>query len=257
LKSQKQTWNELATVFGSCASTHPDEDLAELELNFILEHVHGRTLNVGCGNGFETWACQQKTGCAEGLDFSEEMVKVARTRFPSCKFTLGNVLNLPFPDDSFDTVTTRRTLINLLKRTEQARAIREIKRVVKNGGTVVLVEATEQGYILLNDYRRQFGLAPIAVKEFNLSMDENVLKHEFPDAYFSTLDTYYFLTRIYYPLVSEKVEYGTAFQKVAKEMQRKLNLPLRCSPHVLVSAQIIKSNRTVISHERVDRKEEK
>jgi ubiquinone/menaquinone biosynthesis C-methylase UbiE len=243
VKSQKQTWNELAKVYSGCDSTHPDQDLAELELDFILDHVQGKTLNVGCGNGYETWACQQKTGDAEGLDFSEEMIKIARNRFPDCKFTVGNVLKLPYPDNTFDSVTTRRTLINLLKKAEQEKAASEIKRVTKNGGTVVLVEATEQGYLLLNDYRRMFGLQPIKVKDFNRSMDEAMMKHEFPDACFCALDTYYFLTRIYYPLVSEKVEYGTVFQKVAKEMQRKLNLPFRCSPHVLLSANIVKSNQ--------------
>jgi ubiquinone/menaquinone biosynthesis C-methylase UbiE len=224
-------------------STHPDQDLADLELDYIMEHVQGKTLNVGCGIGHETWACKQKTGDAEGLDFSEEMIKVARRRFPDCKFTVGNVLKLPYPDNSFDTVTTRRTLINLLKKKHQERAVREIKRITKNGGTIVLVEAIQKGYSMLNDYRKMFGLDEVKVREYNLSMDENMLKHEFPDAEFCTLDMYYFLTRIYYPLVSEKVEYETVFQKAAKEMQQKMNLPFRCSPHVLITAHIIKSNQ--------------
>jgi ubiquinone/menaquinone biosynthesis C-methylase UbiE len=240
VEKQKKTWNELAKVFSECKSTHPDQDLADLELDYILLHVNGKTLNVGCGIGYETLACREITGDAEGLDFSEEMVRISRERFPSCKFIVGDVLKLPYPDSHFDTVTTRRTLINLLKREEQKQAINEIKRVTKNRGRVILVEATEKGYAILNNYRRLFGLDEIKVVEFNLPLDESMLLQEFPNSEISTLDTYYFLTRIYYPLVSEKVEYGTAFQKFAKELQRKINISIRCSPHVLLTVAIRK-----------------
>jgi ubiquinone/menaquinone biosynthesis C-methylase UbiE len=238
--TQREIWDEFSSVYSDCLSTHPDQDLADLELDYILDRVQGKTLNVGCGIGHETWTCQLKTGEAEGLDFSEKMVKVAKRRFPDCTFTLGDVLDLPYPDNSFDTVTTRRTLINLLKAEEQKRAIDEIKRVTKNGGRVILVEATEQGYSMLNGYRKMFGLGEIRVVEFNLPMDEDMLLHEFPGAEVCTLDTYYLLTRLYYPLVSEKVENGTVFQKRAKEMQKQKNIPLRCSPHVLLTATIKK-----------------
>ena len=96
----------MALEVGNCDSTHPDKYLAQLELDYMLEHVTGKTLNVGCGSGHETMECKKKTGDATGLDFSPEMIRAAKQKFQDITFLEGSVLKLPFPDHIFDSVTT-------------------------------------------------------------------------------------------------------------------------------------------------------
>jgi demethylmenaquinone methyltransferase/2-methoxy-6-polyprenyl-1,4-benzoquinol methylase len=61
------------------------------------------TLDVACGTGYATrWL----PGRITGLDQSERMLEIARRRVPRATFVRGEALALPFPDDSFERVTT-------------------------------------------------------------------------------------------------------------------------------------------------------
>jgi len=58
---------------------------------------------VACGTGFLT---RHLRGDVVGLDQSERMVEIARSRVPRAEFVLGDALRLPFEDGSFDRVFT-------------------------------------------------------------------------------------------------------------------------------------------------------
>jgi ubiquinone/menaquinone biosynthesis C-methylase UbiE len=62
-----------------------------------------RTLDVACGTGFLT---RHLRGEVVGLDQSETMIEVAREQVPNAEFVVGDALNLPFKDASFDRVFT-------------------------------------------------------------------------------------------------------------------------------------------------------
>jgi SAM-dependent methyltransferase len=62
-----------------------------------LRSPPARMLDVGCGTGFLT--CHLK-GEVVGLDQSEAILKIARGRVPRGVFVRGDVLDLPFPDES-------------------------------------------------------------------------------------------------------------------------------------------------------------
>ena len=54
-----------------------------------------RTLDVACGTGFLT---RYLRGEVTGLDASESMVSIARSRMPEARFVVGDALALPFAD---------------------------------------------------------------------------------------------------------------------------------------------------------------
>ena len=58
-----------------------------------------RTLDVACGTGFLT---QHLPGEVVGLDQSESMLEIARTRVPAAGFVRGDGIELPFSDDAFE-----------------------------------------------------------------------------------------------------------------------------------------------------------
>ena len=88
-------------------------------------------LDVACGPGYVSAAAKQLGAVPTGIDFSEQMVAIAKRMFPKVRFTQGNAHDLPFEDDSFD-----RVLMNfgLLHVSHPEKACAEACRVLKRGG---------------------------------------------------------------------------------------------------------------------------
>ena len=109
----------------------------------LKEGGHG--LDVCCGTGelaFKMAKLVGKTGNISGLDFSENMLAVAKEKLTvsdakNINFVQGDALELPFEDNSFDAATNGFALRNV---TDIPKAIKEMARVVKPGGKVVCLE---------------------------------------------------------------------------------------------------------------------
>jgi len=100
----------------------------------------GSALDVACGSGKLTARLAMLAGPdgrVVGLDFSAQMLEVARRDHPRIEFLEGDALNLPFEDTSFDAVTIAFGLRNLA---DPVRGLREMLRVVKQSGRVVVLE---------------------------------------------------------------------------------------------------------------------
>ena len=74
-----------------------------------------------------------------GLDFSERMLELARAKAPGIEFVQGNALDLAYPDASFDAVTVGFGARNFA---DLDRGLRELARVTRPGGRVVILEIT-------------------------------------------------------------------------------------------------------------------
>ena len=73
------------------------------------------------------------------MDFSEEMLAIARRKAPAITFEAGNALELAYPDDSFDAATVGFGARNF---SDLPRGLAEMARVVRPGGRVVVLEIT-------------------------------------------------------------------------------------------------------------------
>jgi demethylmenaquinone methyltransferase/2-methoxy-6-polyprenyl-1,4-benzoquinol methylase len=74
-----------------------------------------------------------------GSDFSEGMLELARAKAPGITFEHGNALALPYDDDEFDAATVGFGARNF---SDLPQGLREMTRVVKPGGRVVILEIT-------------------------------------------------------------------------------------------------------------------
>jgi demethylmenaquinone methyltransferase/2-methoxy-6-polyprenyl-1,4-benzoquinol methylase len=74
-----------------------------------------------------------------GSDFSEGMLDLARRKAPELRFEHGNALALPYDDDSFDAATVGFGARNF---SDLPQGLREMARVVRTGGRVVILEIT-------------------------------------------------------------------------------------------------------------------
>ena len=99
-----------------------------------------RALDVATGTGDLAVALREAGAEVVGCDFSEEMLERARRKEPSVPFEWADALDLPYEDDSFDAATVGFGARNF---SDLSRGLREMARVVRPGGRVVVLEITE------------------------------------------------------------------------------------------------------------------
>jgi SAM-dependent methyltransferase len=113
--------------------------------------AHERLLDVGCGTGNLTRALGAAQAVVTGIDASAPYIAYARqhTQDPGVTFEVGDARSLPYPDGTFDRTLSMLALDVI---PEAARALAEMRRVTRPGGTVA---------VLVNDFR--CGWAPFSM----------------------------------------------------------------------------------------------
>ncbi len=97
-------------------------------------------LDACCGTGdLALAALRRGAGRVVGLDFSEPMLERARRKSGAVQWVRGDVLALPFADTSFDAATVGFGVRNV---TDLERALRELRRVLRPGGRLGILEIT-------------------------------------------------------------------------------------------------------------------
>ena len=125
--------------------------VAEAGRNLTVEHINqfqGRILEVGVGTGM---SLPHYSGHLKitGIDLSPEMLKKARRRV--ARDRLGHVeailemdaCDMSFPDDSFDVVVAMYVMTVV---PDPARVMRELERVCRPGGQVLVVNHFSQDH---------------------------------------------------------------------------------------------------------------
>src|SRR5258707_7513406 len=162
LEQIRTFWTEQARAHGqAAAASWSDFRVMDMEVREIVKRLSDgdRVLDIGCANGFSTlqFASQRHIN-VRGLDYIPEMIEQARLRLRGVgdglrgrvEYAQGDITALREPSTTYDKVITIRVLINLRSWDRQLLALRECARVLKNGGTLLVSEATVQGWKRLN-----------------------------------------------------------------------------------------------------------
>jgi ubiquinone/menaquinone biosynthesis C-methylase UbiE len=234
-------WTEQAVEHGvEAAASWTDIRVMELELRTILGYLQDgqSVLDVGCANGFSTLQfARQKRVAITGVDYIPEMISHANVALKSqadhlagtVSFDVGDATSLKFADNQFDTLVVIRVIINLGEWERQLVGLRECVRVLKPGGTLLLSEATVQGWARLNDLRGEWGMSPIKMPEFNNYLDQDRVA----DALRPTCDlveinnfasSYYVGTRVLKPLIGKVAGCEAEVANPLSELNRWLSL---------------------------------
>jgi ubiquinone/menaquinone biosynthesis C-methylase UbiE len=141
----KRSFGERASEWAT-AYSNPDPLSLNLKnlltrQRFVLQMVEAglprgsRILDVGCGPGEMAAKLQEHGYDVWGVDIAEPMVRYARERCGGDRFRVGDIEQIPFEDGAFDGVVC----VGVLEYLEaDTKALREIGRVLKPGGTAVL-----------------------------------------------------------------------------------------------------------------------
>jgi ubiquinone/menaquinone biosynthesis C-methylase UbiE len=136
-----QYWNDLYRDVDNCRDFHFVQRL-EIASKLITERFprEARVLDLGCGAGVLTERLVAEGHNVDAVDMSPDMVEFSKKRlakYDSSKYRLARAecQSLPFADATFDVVAC----IGVFGYMDDVdAAIREIKRVLRPGGTLIL-----------------------------------------------------------------------------------------------------------------------
>jgi len=113
-------------------------NFAQIKDDYVL-------LDIGCNEGhlFKIIRKSNKACTCYGIDIEPNVVNL---NIENCKFQVANVLELPFEENYFDIVFALSTLEHI---EDLNLAIKEIKRVLKPKGSIIMSSPTESWFYRL------------------------------------------------------------------------------------------------------------
>jgi ubiquinone/menaquinone biosynthesis C-methylase UbiE len=128
----EDTYNKIATEY---TNRYGDSPLFMRCVNRFskLMPIKGKLLDLGCGSGRAAKHFIKKGFTVVGIDFSEEMLKIAREKVPHADFQKMDMRKLKFPSQSFDGIWSNFSLLHIPKR-EIKIVLDECFRVLKPNG---------------------------------------------------------------------------------------------------------------------------
>lgn len=146
---------------------HKPFDRSLLDRFAALVGAGASVLDAGCGPGHIGRYLADRGLVASGLDLSPAMVACAQRLNPGMAVAQGNMLALPFADESFAAIVAFYSIIHL-SRADVPLALAEFLRALRPGGHLLLAFHGGQGEVHRDEW---FG-APVAVHATFFEADE-------------------------------------------------------------------------------------
>lgn len=104
-------------------------------------------LDIGCGTGklLSAVAGRWPDAALHGVDPAEAMLAIAADRLPTARLGVGRAEQLPLPDASVDLVLSTTSFGHW---TDAEAGLREVRRVLRPGGSVLIAEHAPPGPLL-------------------------------------------------------------------------------------------------------------
>lgn len=106
-------------------------------LNLVDGFGRGKTIDVGCGDGYITSQISKKFKEVVGVDISKEAIKIAKKKNLKISFVVATCVNLPFSDNLFDTVIASE-IIEHVNYNDGKMFLKETKRILKSQGKLII-----------------------------------------------------------------------------------------------------------------------
>lgn len=114
-----------------------------------------KILDLGCGIGYYTREIIKKGSKVTSVEYSEQYLKQAKNlnKKNNSLFIVASATNLPFKSDSFDKVLFTEVIEHI---PEYEKAIKEVRRVLKNEGVAVVTTPFKYSPMNIGYYLKRF-----------------------------------------------------------------------------------------------------
>lgn len=162
---------------------------ADGEVKEIVERIKPKSkiLDLGCGNGKNSFYLEKKGFQVYGIDLSETAIKEAKDKTKNKKnFIVGNALKLPYKDDFFDAILDIGCY-HSIKYKDREKYLSEVDRVLKKDGKLFLRCFSDKNSEYVGVYSSsKYELNDLFSKKFDfLSLKD--IKFEDKNGFFSEL----------------------------------------------------------------------
>jgi ubiquinone/menaquinone biosynthesis C-methylase UbiE len=131
-------WAKYFAFYDTLNASIPYQRMLERAVDLLALSPGERVLDAGTGTGNVAALLDARGANVVGIDFCEPGLAACRAKVPRADFRFGDLTQpLAFETASFDKVVCC-CVLHLLPREAQALAVREMARVVRPGGRVVL-----------------------------------------------------------------------------------------------------------------------
>ncbi len=141
-----------------------------------LKNLTGKVLEIGIGTGKNIPYYNYEKTDLIGIDLSPGMLKKAKEKAKKYNYQvtlkLGNMENLPFKSNSFDYVVCTFVLCSV---PNPEKAIKEMKRVIKKQGKIILLEHVISQNKLIKLWQRIHN--PLTTFLFGFNIDRDTLSN--------------------------------------------------------------------------------
>jgi len=129
---------EMIWGWGTPAGLSRAERRADYLISMATVKPGKKILEVGCGTGIYTEKLAKTDADIIAIDISPDLLAQARDKIksPKVSFLESDLENLPFSDENFDAVVG----VSILHHVNVIMALKEIRRVLKPGGSIVFSE---------------------------------------------------------------------------------------------------------------------
>lgn len=173
-------WPHLLNFHGLSILYKPREVFWKKALDTLEIKEGERVLDVGCGQGLFL-ARLTKTYKAKGMgiDVSNKSIEFARKNYArkNLSYRVANATEIPFKVDSFDVVVSFDALEHI---EDQKRAVKEMVRVLKPGGKLLIYAMSKDDKLTLDWIREKLGfdIYTRAAHKRELFVDSDWLREE-------------------------------------------------------------------------------
>jgi ubiquinone/menaquinone biosynthesis C-methylase UbiE len=155
-KLEYEGWQRVADKYLDCWANLTQLFITPL-LNAVRVKEGMKVLDIACGPGIVSKKIRERKALAIGIDFSPEMIQLAKTTLPGIEFFEADAQQLPFDESSFDAVVMNFGLLHL---PEPLQAMKEAYRVVRKNGwfafTVWAGPSRNPASKVMNDAKEKF-----------------------------------------------------------------------------------------------------
>ena len=221
----------------------------ELEIDSLKKYIgnEGNILDLGCGNGYTLLTLAKDSGKREmtGIDFSENLISGAlklkekmsaevkgRPEF-LCRDAIKYLAESD--DNSYSIIITERFIQNLPGKEAQKKVVKDIYRVLKPGGRLLMCEGELNGFRKLNELREAMNLEAIP-ETSGANISSVRLKDDEFDAFatgelnFKIIDKlgysmYFIISKVLHPLfiAPDRPRFDSKLNEIAMQIQK--NIP--------------------------------